>query len=60
MTQGNYAVHIWLHKYIFFNNGGSKMDKDMNVFGPVILDESNGSNIPVNPKDSDDSETEIE
>lgn len=36
------------------------MDIDMNVFGPVILDESNGSNIPVNPKDSDDSETVIE
>ncbi len=34
------------------------MDNEMNVFGPVIL-ESSGSDIPVNPKDSDDSDTEI-
>ena len=61
MTQGNYAVHIWLHKYIFFNNGGSKMDKEINVFGPVILDEGTqkGNDLPEYPMQSEESETDI-
>ena len=47
-------------KYIF-NNGGSKMDKDMNVFGPVILTDGNGGNdLPEHPKMSDESETVIQ
>ena len=44
-------------KYIF-NNGGSKMDKDTNVFGPVILEGDDPEleyDIPVNPRPSDDS-----
>ena len=37
------------------------MDKDMNVFGPVILTDGNGGNdLPENPKMSDESETVIE
>ena len=44
-------------KYIF-NNGGSKMDKDTNVFGPVILEGDTPGleyEIPTNPRPSDDS-----
>ena len=62
MTQGNYAVHFWLHKYIF-NNGGSKMDKDTNVFGPVILEGDDPEleyDIPVNPRPSDDSHGKLD
>lgn len=32
------------------------MDNDTNVFGPVILE---GTELPVNPKTSDDSDTAI-
>ena len=63
MTQGNYAVHIWLHKYIFFNNGGSKMDKDTNVFGPVILEgDTPGLEYEYsdNPRPSDDSHGDLD
>ena len=37
------------------------MDIDMNVFGPVILDEgtSNGNDLPEYPVKSEESETEI-
>lgn len=35
------------------------MDKDTNVFGPVILEETDGTVIPVQPKMSDDSDTSI-
>lgn len=44
-------------KYIF-KNGGSKMDKDTNVFGPVILEGDTpelGYDFPVNPRPSEDS-----
>ena len=39
------------------------MDKDMNVFGPVILTDGTGgggNDLPEHPKMSDESETEIE
>ena len=49
-------------KYIF-NNGGSKMDKDTNVFGPVILEGDTPGleyDIPTNPRPSDDSHGELD
>ena len=37
------------------------MDKEVNVFGPVILDEGthNGNDLPEYPVKSEESETEI-
>ena len=49
-------------KYIF-NNGGSKMDKDTNVFGPVILEGDTPAleyDYTDNPRPSDDSHGDLD